>query len=274
MTAPRGAYGLRLEGFDSTVDVLPVVPTAWPLVELHREAAGERRPPDRRLDHHTATIPFHGGAWAALDRAARTARIIGPSPIGDDEVVHPLLSPIASVFARWDGHEALHAGAVVGRDGAWAICGPRGAGKSTALAALAMAGLPLVADDLLVVDGSDVFAGPRSIDLRPGTAGWLDAGERVREVRGGARQRLIAPGAAASTPLCGILHLEWSGESRIKPLGLTERAQRLAPNRASGLEEAAPQRSLALFALPAWGVSRPHDGALPDTVARIVDLIG
>ncbi len=80
----------------------------------------------------------------------------------------------------------LHASAVATPSGAVAFVGYTGAGKSTLAAALAVAGLPMLADDCLVIEPS-----PRGFVARPfypGVRLWADS---VRAV--GASRRPSAP---------------------------------------------------------------------------------
>lgn len=273
MDVRRGAYGLRLQGANADPRDLTDAPTTWPDLAVTVRVDPAVGDPARTLSSEAATLPYRGGGAAQLDRAARTAELVVPRDLGPDAVVHPCLSPVAAVFARWDGREALHAGAVVGRDGAWAIVAPRGGGKSTTLAGLALRGLPLVADDLLVVHERSVFAGPPFVDLRPDAAATLGALDLARTARDGTRLRLPVIGAPPAVELCGILHLEWAAEAAVTALGVAERARLLAVGRASGLEDAAPQRALDLFGLPAWRVGRPRDGAPWATVDQLAQLI-
>ena len=68
----------------------------------------------------------------------------------------------------------LHVSAVLAENGVWAFTGPSGAGKSTLAAWLSQgAGLPLISDDVSVVDvrngSARLFPGPRKLKL------WDDA---------------------------------------------------------------------------------------------------
>lgn len=269
--AAAGAYGLAFPGLALTG--LPAAPADARPLQLRREHSAAVQP-SRRLGDATATIPYLGGGWAELDRGARTAIFHTPAPLDDDALAHPYLSPVASVFARWDGHEALHAGAVVGAGGAWAVIAPRGGGKSTTLAALSLAGHALVADDLLVVDHGEIFRGPSFVDLRPDAEARLGLGGRVTAVREGERGRLQAAPAEWRTPLAGIIFLDWAEDATVEPLGLGARFARLVEQRASGLEAMAPERALALAELPAWLVRRPQGAPLLETVEAVSSLIG
>ncbi|WP_210491624.1 hypothetical protein [Patulibacter sp. SYSU D01012] len=275
-----GAYGLRLHGMGEGAATLAPARAAWPALAVQRSPA-DRPAPERLMAADRAIVTYRGGAWAALDRVERRAVFRTPTALGDAELLHPYLSAVAATFARWDGREALHGGAVVGAGGAWALLAGRGGGKSTAAAALAVAGRPVVADDLVVVDGADACAGPAFVDLRPDAADVLaasgDAGVRAvataTDVRAGTRRRVRTPLAPPAVPLRGLVFLAWGDVRRTVRLGPTERLARLAPCRASGREDVHPDRALALARLPAWLVERPRDAALHETVETLEGLL-
>jgi hypothetical protein len=134
------------------------------------------------------------------------------------ELVHPHLAPGAAVLARWLGRETLHAGAVLAGGGAWAMLGDRESGKSSTLDWLAAHGHPVLADDLLVLDGSDVLAGPRCIDLRADAAQRLGAGEPLGVVGTRERWRLRLGPLASSAPLRGWGILDWGDDVAVEPV--------------------------------------------------------
>src|SRR5581483_9726346 len=116
-------------------------------------------------------------------------------------LLHPYLGAAASVAAAWHGRESLHAGAFVHRGRAWGVLGERTAGKSSLLAVLHELGRPIVADDILVLDGLAALAAPRSVDLRREAAEalgigvplgrvWLGWGDAIEVATVGARERL------------------------------------------------------------------------------------
>jgi hypothetical protein len=147
VTAPAGysVYGLRVTGLDGT-RLLPVG-----LENQIRVAVSQSRDDPERpaLGADRAVLDLPNGRQLRLDRRAGTATFTGP-PLSPDELVHPYLGAVASIFNRWAGREVFHAGAFVAGGRAWAVVGGREAGKSTLLAALADRGVPVVADDLVV----------------------------------------------------------------------------------------------------------------------------
>ena len=77
-----------------------------------------------------------------------------------------VLDSVLFSIALLRGGEALHAGAVATEKGAIAIAAASGGGKSSLLAALLQAGLPLLSDDVVVLD-----ADPGRLSRASGSAG-------------------------------------------------------------------------------------------------------
>ncbi len=148
-----------------------------------------------------------------LDRIRLPFR--GPGEV--DLVVHPLLSTAAWMRARLLGLEVFHAGAVLTCRGAWLLLGDKEAGKSTLLAQLHAKGLPVVADDLSILDAGRVYSGPRCLDLRPDMAQALGMGRSVRRAE---RCRVDLPPVAAEHRVAGFVELRWSerwGVTAVEP---------------------------------------------------------
>ncbi len=137
--------------------------------------------------HNHARIRLRTGGWIELDRDPGRALYTVPAPLSPEELVHPFLDPVAAVCGRWHGRESIHGGRVALGDTACGIVGGRHGGKSSLLAALAVGGTDVVCDDVLVVDGRDVFAGPRTVDLREDAAAALGVGAEIGLA--GARER-------------------------------------------------------------------------------------
>ena len=113
--------------------------------------------------------------------------------------MHPTLSRLALHVALAQGRDALHAGALLGSAGAWAVVGTKEAGKSTLLAACARAGIEVMTDDALFIDGDSCLAGPRCIDLRPAPDRLIAGTTPVRPAT--PRHRLtLARGGRGSRP--------------------------------------------------------------------------
>jgi hypothetical protein len=243
------AYGLRLTGAPPTRWLALAGAEAWPELRLER-ADGVGRP---RVD------------------ADRRVATVG-SELGVGELVHPALSGIALAMALARGLDALHAGAVAGPEGAWAVAGPKEAGKSTLLAACAAAGLEVVADDALVIAGERCFAGPRCLDVRPEAGGRCGPATPVRPET--PRLRLTLPPGRAEHRLSGVIHLAWGAGPTMWPLAPTESLERLLALRAVDGFPRDPVGLLDLSGLPAYELRRPRSwDALTGAVRAVRDLL-
>ncbi|HEX8065848.1 MAG TPA: hypothetical protein VF520_04895 [Thermoleophilaceae bacterium] len=199
----------------------------------------------------------------------------GGHRLTSDEIVHPRLGMLGAIYAQWlPGRMAFHAGAFVGGGGAWAVVGERHDGKSTLMAALALAGVPVLGDDTLVLDGTRCLSGVRCVDLRPDAAAHLGVRDALVTVRRGARERLFLDGPPREAPLAGWLFLKWADELAIRPLPAPERIARIARRQGwhrRGVTDSA--RLLDFAALPAWELGRPRDWAhLPRVLERVREL--
>lgn len=93
----------------------------------------------------------------------RAARLLcAPADENDPGWRRLLLDTALVTVSLVTGHEALHAGCVVGATGAVAVAGPRGAGKTSLVLALVEEGARFLADDVvaLAIDGDCVLANP------------------------------------------------------------------------------------------------------------------
>ena len=229
-----GAYGFRLAGVET--GWLGVSDAAhWPEVSFMRET----RPDAPEL---------------ALDVDALELRVRADIPHG--ELVHPLLGRVGAGLALARGGDAMHAGAVAGTAGAWAVVGSKRAGKSTLLAALARAGTPVITDDVLVFAGGAAMTGPRCIDLRPDVS-HRGAGVAVRP--SDPRNRIPLPAIASEHPLAGLIHLEWSpSATTIESLDRRDAIRRLLVVQGEKGYPREPGALLDLAALPALCLRRPR----------------
>ncbi|MEU7586563.1 hypothetical protein AB0A95_09715 [Micromonospora sp. NPDC049230] len=269
-TAGRGVYGLRVHGLDESSELPPAEGGAlgWPAVRV--DQLDVPPPPPVPLDDRRSTRILADGRTLSVDRLRGTATFYGP-PLAPDVLAHPYLAPVATTVNRWAGRETFHSGAFVLAGRAWAVLGPRTAGKSSLLAALAARDVSVLTDDILVVDGVDAFAGPRCVDLRhpvPGVA--LPA----RGVRAGDRLRVGLPPIAPHVPLGGWLFPRWGDAVTLTRLPAAALLARLASRRSFGQLPSDPGALLSLAALPAWELTRPRDwAALDDTYRLVVDTV-
>lgn len=262
------AYGLRIRGLEHARWLLRTVAPELCRVTISRGAGRAAGP--TRLDPDRATLRLgDAGVGLALDRRARTAEFTGPW-VATHDLVHPYLGPVATVFGRWLGRESYHAGAFAAAGRAWAITGPKEAGKSTLLAALAGAGYDVLADDLMIVDREMAFAGPRALDLRRPPVAPLSEELPCTVVRGGERWRLALGGCPPAMPLGGWIYLAWGERLQAEALSARERLALLAARRGWPRLRSEPEVLLTLACLPAWRVTRPRCwDALVDTVALL-----
>lgn len=265
-TLSRVAYGFRLAGVDSRY-LQHGDGEGRPLLTVRRrlEAPGDRPEPPPG----TRAIGLAGGGRLVLDRTARTACFETPLRLDDDDLAHPYLAPAASVMAGWQGWNAFHAGAFAPGGRAVAVLGARERGKSTLLAALALEGVPIVTDDVLVLEGESAQAGPRCIDLRHGS---VLSPAVLEPSRSQTRARLRLPALAAAPELAGWVALEWGERLELEQLGPAQRLHRLASAH-SRAGEPRDDALLELVRLPGWVLRRPpRPELLAETAGRLVEL--
>jgi hypothetical protein len=264
-----------LTGVDDAADLLIEAPHAWPELAVECVADDGGAPATDQVGADSARVRLQTGGWIGLRRRPATAVFHLPEPRGAGELIHPYLAPAAALVARWLGRDAFHAGAVVIGEGAWCVIGPKGAGKSTTMAWLAREGLPVLCDDLAILEDGAVLAGPRCLDLREETATRLGGARPLGLVGARERWRLPLGAVAAASPLQGWLVLTWGDDLALESVPPAERLPLLAAQRTLGLEPARAADFLALGALPMLRLRRPLGwNSLPPAVARLLDAIG
>lgn len=267
-----GAYGIRLRGLEAAAELLVRVHGQAPAYLVESEV-GTPPPGPEHVDDEGALLRLRSGGRVLIDRQASRVCFEVPHPLRPDELVHPYLAPAAAVIGRWLGRESLHAGAFAVDGRVLGVVGTREAGKSSTLAWLALAGVDVLCDDLLVVDGRSTFTGPRSIDLRKDAAAQLDAGEAIGVTGGRERWRLRLAPMHGGQALGGFVFLGWGDRVTVRALGAAERLTRLAPQRGLRLEPARHDAMLDLASLPAWEVNRPRGWeSVPETGQRLLEL--
>jgi hypothetical protein len=269
-----GAYGFRLvvEGAEAGLPGLVPVPAGAEEVTL---AWREGAIPEDRLDisGDRAHIAVKDLVSLRIERATRTVAIDLPEPPLPEAIVHPVATTPLAVLSRWQGRATLHAGAVFHEGAAYAVCGGQNSGKSTTLAALAARGLPIVTDDLLVVDDGQALAGPSCVDLRADTAERFPGARFLGTVGARERFRLSTSPAPPRVPLRGVFLLGWSTdpEPKVVPLSLEERARVIhVLDYAAMVGLARGEALLDLLALPMWALTRRRDW---DASERALDLL-
>jgi hypothetical protein len=247
------AYGLTVTGLPWVAELDPGPSRSGVAVQV-TVAEGLPEPAARPLDAAGGVRRLADGRLLELDRERGTAVFHGP-PLTPDLLAHPYLSPVATAFGRWAGREAFHAGAFLAADRAWAVLGPRTAGKSTLMAALAARDVPVLSDDIVVTDGAVVLSGPRCVDLRevPPVPG-LD----LRTARLGTRHRLHLPERPEQVPFGGWVFLDWDDDLGVDRVPAARLLGHLAARRAWRHLDSRAELLLDLAAAPAWTLRRPR----------------
>jgi hypothetical protein len=204
---------------------------------------------------------IESGASCVIDvtRATAHATIRARAVAGGTALVHPYLGAAASVVACWLGRESFHGGAFLSGGEAWGVLGSRTAGKSSLLAWLHREGRAIVADDLLVLDGLNVFAAPRTLDLRRETAEYLELGEPLGWVGARERWRIELAPVPPSVRLAGWISLAWGETVELVPLRGRERLSRLGAQLTIGELPTHAAALMELAGLPSFELRRPMD---------------
>ena len=274
--AGRGAYGFRLAlpphemelpHLSALDDDTPVATFVW----RHATVLEEHK----RIDESCVSLGWRRGSMLEVKRDPASIELVLPEPPTSESLVHPFLATPMSILARWAGDIALHAGGFFAGGKAWAVMGAKGAGKSTTLAQLASRELPLLADDVLVLDDGVVRAGPACIDLRSDVAKFIPGSQFIGEVGNRPRYRLPALPGPSRASLGGIFVLDWRENegTRIEPVSPGESVRILYENEYFGvLGPAEPKKILDLLEIPMWRVQRPRTSGLSDDVVdRILE---
>jgi hypothetical protein len=271
----RGAYGFRLIGVPAAQALLVDAPAHWPLLKLDARIATDQDPTSDRVDEQTAVLRLRSGGWVSIDRRACTATFCVRALPDDGALVHPHLAGVAVVLAHWLGRDTFHAGGFIADGGVWGVLGAKEAGKSSLLAALSLSGVPVLSDDVLVLDGPSALAGPRSIDLRAPSADHLQAGEPLGRIGGRERWRLTLAAVPPELPLRGWVALGWSERIAVRRLRGSERLVRLGQHRGGRLYPPDPAGLIELSALPFLELHRPRSWqASREALDRLLDAIG
>jgi hypothetical protein len=270
----RGAYGLRLAGIAGCDPLLVAAEETWPLIRIVVRVSPVAAARAERLDGRSALVGLRTGGWIEIDRSTGLAAYSVPSPLSDDEIVHPFLAPVAAVVSHWCERESIHGGAFALAGTAWGVVGDRMGGKSSLLAALAARGIDVLADDLVVLDQLTAFAGPRTVDLREDAAAALGLGESIGRAGARERWRLRLGPAPGSASIAGWIFVGWGDRVETRRLRGAEALERLLGSRGIRVSPTEPERFLQLAALPAWELRRPRSwSSLPESVERLLSTV-
>jgi hypothetical protein len=255
----RGAYGLVINDLPDAAAWMQPQCEGAPVFTMRVHHAPDPSPDDApsTLNEDAADLQLIGGGRLRINSGTPVADYYLPNRPSDEDLLHPYLAPAAALFWQWSGREAIHAGAFEVGGGAVLVLGDKEGGKSTTLGWLASEGATTVlTDDLSVLEGAMVHAGPRSIDLRvngsvPGVSAHL--------VRSGQRHRLRLPEAPATLPLAGVAVLEWGPSVALHPVPLSERIPLIARQRTFPTVAPSAVGLLELSSVPMIRASRPRD---------------
>lgn len=253
-----GAYGLRISGSDARPEQLLDVPADWPGIELIVETTGGPNRDAEYVDDVGARLWLSAGGVVELDRhSGRTVFYVNDRP-PPAAILHPLLAGVAAVWARWHGRDSFHAGGFVAAGGVWALLGDKGAGKSSMLAALHRAGVPIVCDDVLIVEGDTAFAGPRSIDLRADSAQRFGLGDPLGVIGDRERWRVDLDPLPPALPFRGWIRLAWGESVDVRRVPGRAGLAELLRHRALNVPPPSPATLLDLAGRPLLALSRPR----------------
>jgi hypothetical protein len=228
------------------------VPADWPCLQIERirgKAAQPQAPGTLRIAAEHAELWLPGGDRIEVYRDPLTVRICSREAMRSEAILHPYLALPAAIASLWLGRLAFHGGAFAHRGRVWALLGDREAGKSATLGRLMRAGYAVITDDVLIVDQTRVFAGPRAVDLREDAAEAL-GGEELGIVGNRPRWRLRPEPSPPELPLAGLVWLEWGDSVRIEPLDAEQRLRALIASSALAPPRDAALAYLDLVALP------------------------
>jgi hypothetical protein len=267
-----GAYGLQIVGAGRTDDLLLQVPEGWPRLEIvRREGPSELKP--TQIRDEDADVSLLGEGSLTIERRPLKAVFTTLTRLTDDELVHPYLAPAATVASRWLGRESFHAGGFVVDGAVWGLLGDQESGKSSTLAWLGLNDHEVFCDDVLILDGLEAYAGPRSVDLREETARRLGIGDSLGVVGERERWRVRLGTQRSSAPIKGWVFLEWSERLELVRIPAAQAISRLFEQRAVRLPPTDPAGILELLTLPAWSLSRPRRWqCLEDASRRLLEV--
>lgn len=205
-----------------------------------------------------------------------------PSDEGPEHLVATLIGPALSLTAALKGRLPLHAAAFVVDESAWVMLAGRGTGKSTLAAALALAGIPTLGDDVCALDEQNlVHPGSYLIKLWPDSAEMLGLHSLTALYEGTAKLGFCPETwRAGPFPLGGLLFLDLAEdqEPSIQPITDAQAVQRLMTHCRGQSQLRGPEALASDLAwtarlasqVPARRVMLPRG---PGSLARSVELV-
>lgn len=269
-------YGLNFPNLGAGSGLVGVRALNWHEVTFEQRTGTCDRfqPTGLMCSEGRATLHVSGAMDVHVLRDPRlSVDIVSARRLGEAEIVHPVLAFAGAAAAYWTNRVALHAAAAVLNGTGWLLLGRPGGGKSTLAACLSRRGHAVLCDDLAVLDGRTVLAGPRSADLRADAAEELALGFLLQTATGRRRWRTGLGAAPFEVPLGGLFSLEWGEFTSVRKAGLSERLQLLAGCDALNWGPPTPTALLDLLDVPLYVLRRPRtwDGleATLDSIERL-----
>lgn len=267
-------YGLKVLALGSRNVLAGSRNLPWHEVDLHQRAG--MPPADTAVTWTDDVVTLDAGGHFSVEvvRAPRFAvRVTSGHPLATPALVHPVMAFVGAVVASWTGRLSFHAAAVVIQGRAWLVLAHPGGGKSTLAVTMRAHGHAVLSDDLAVVDGRTVLAGPRSADLREEAAAHLAIGRLHHALAGRERWRTDLGTAPYEAPLGGMVTLEWAEGFSLRRPGVAERLGILATFDALGRGLVRPSAFLDLLDVPLYEIRRARDWSGMDaTLSSIEDL--
>ena len=267
-------YGFRFLGIGNSKD--EHAPSIWEHVQVSvsfamSEELDASQPPIA-ISANAASLTLAEGKLDIKRLPCPSVTFTLHRSLPDEAFVHPYLSFPAAVLNHWRGRTSLHAGAVVTERGCIALLGSKESGKSTTMAAAAANGETVLTDDLLVIDGTAAFAGPRCIDLRADSTAHF-GGRPLGVIGARERWRLDLGPSPMSSPICAFVRLAWGERVNVRPMSISEKIETMVANTALGCGPATNDGFLKLLGVPFFEVSRPRDFVrLPEFLDALREL--
>jgi hypothetical protein len=279
LTTRRGAYGLHLPTIAAQewLNGAPMDWRTWTFASAPTQSVDSTEQVTEVITDAEATVRIAPTGYAHIDRGTATTTLHTPRPLSPEGMIHPHLGSTAVMNAYWAGYTTFHGGSFVLDGGVWALLGDRQQGKSSALAWLVRRGLPIFADDLLILDGDRALAGPRCLDLRREAAEYFGIGEPIGIVGTRHRWRYHLPPVPAALPFRGWVTLAWADDVDISLVPPADRLPHLLASRGLTLIPTDLHAWLDLIRFPLLILKRPNswnelDGAMNGTLDRLAEL--
>ena len=260
-----GAYGLRIDTPGQSVDPSLVVradPT-WPRWTVAWEQSDEARPGGNRVleswSPDRAVLAAQPVGTITIERAAARTTLHLPEPPAPAALLHPYLASTGVVAGHWLGRAPFHAGAFAFGGCSWGVLGAREMGKSSLLMSLHRAGLPVLSDDVLVLDGATAYSGPRCLDLRRSAAERFSDGTYLGVVGTRERWRVTLPPVPSQLPFGGWVLLDWTDRILVDRPRTSVRLDALLRHVGLTAPGVPTEGLLDLLAVPMLRFGRPRD---------------